>query len=441
MRLALFCEKKKFEEIKRYSDTHHKHLRINHAQDIKQFFIMLFCEKNIPYDYVVLEEKLLACDFEDLLQCINAHLPSEKIAVLSESFSLESTLFTFDTSELGLRRLSDHIDTLRLQLMKAAKEANRFLEPPNDFESMLRRYETIINGAGEAIVGLDENGHITFLNTTACELLGRHEIDLLGKSLAEFALDSPMNKGVSARSFTDIDCDKRRVGRGVVSRPDGTMIYVEYTQSYVGNQADDTISIMVMEDIGDRVKFEAKLKTLANRDPLTGLANRRYFQKALEKELSGNRQQGCPVITALIDIDDFKQVNDQYGHSVGDKLLMLTAKRLTRHLRRGDLVARVGGDEFIIMFKETSAEDATTVIENILARIRVPFTFHEQTIQPSVSIGLCMALPGDHKLDDLLERMDHSMYRVKQWGKGDFAWYKEGRPSDNVNDVGKQARD
>ena len=439
MRVALFSDQKNFEEIKCYSDFHRKHLRINHTQSIRQFFTLLFCEKTIPYDCVVIDEKIAGCDFDDLVQCVSSHLSNKQMAVLSESFSSESQIFTFDTSELGLKRWLDYIDTLRLQPVPTAKKHNRFSDSPDDFETMLRRYETIINGAGEAIVGLNESGKITFLNTTACELLGRHEVDLLGRSLAEFALDSPMNKGVSARSFTDVDCDKRRVGRGVISKPDGNMIYVEYTQSYVGNRVDDTVSIMVMEDIGDRVKFEAKLKTLANRDPLTGVANRRYFQRALEKELSGSRQKSSPVITALIDIDDFKQVNDQYGHAVGDKLLMLTAKRLIQNLRRGDLVARLGGDEFIIMFKDTSPEDATTVIENTLVRIQTPFTFNEQTIRPSVSIGLCMTQMSDQRLDDLLERMDHAMYGVKQSGKGDFAWYKDKNHVDQFNELGEKA--
>lgn len=439
MRVALFSDKKKFEAIKYYSDIHRKHLRINHTESIKQFFTLLFYHKKISYDYVVIDEKLAGSDFDDLVHCVSSHMPTKKMAILSENFSSEPRIFTFDTSELGLKRWLEHIDTLRLQLVPTVKKSDRFTDSPDDFESMLRRYETIINGAGEAIVGLNENGQITFLNTTACELLARHETDLLGRSLAEFALDSPMNKGVSARSFTDMDCDKRRVGRGVVSKPDGSMIYVEYTQSYVGNRVDDTVSIMVMEDIGDRVKFEAKLKTLANRDPLTGVANRRYFQRALEKELSGNRQNNSPVITALIDIDDFKHINDQYGHAVGDRLLMLTARRLTQHLRRGDLVARLGGDEFILMFKDTSPEDATTVIENVLTRVGLPFTFNEQTIKPSVSIGLCMTQESDHKLDDLLERMDQAMYRVKQSGKGDFAWYKDQFQLDSYNELGEKA--
>jgi len=425
MRVALFSDQKKFDDIKSYSDVSNAHLRISHTQDIKKFFTLLFCEKTIPYDYVIIEEQLAGTDFDDVLQCASAHLSRNKIAVLSPVFSHKNDFFTFDVNELSLKRLVDYVKITGSKVPPLQSEHNNVMETLDDFERMLRRYETIINGAGEAIVGLNENGQITFLNVTACELLGDHKVDLLGKSLTEFALDSPMNKGVNMRSFTGNYHDKRRVGRGVISKPDGNMIYVEYTQSYVGNQEDDTVSIMVIEDISDRVKFEAKLKTLVNSDPLTGLANRRYLKRALENELSENRQHTSPLITALIDLDEFKQVNDQYGHSVGDKLLALTANRLKDHLRRGDLVARLGGDEFVIMFKETSLDDATSVIENLLCCIRIPFIFQENTIKPSVSIGLCMARPEDNKLDDLLQRMDKALYKVKRSGKDDFAWYVE----------------
>lgn len=160
-----------------------------------------------------------------------------------------------------------------------------------------------------------------------------------------------------------------------------------------------------------------KLELLVIHDELTGIYNRRHLMERLEEQVALSQRQQIPLFLAMIDLDHFKKINDQYGHIAGDEVLVTFAQMARQHVRRSDLVARYGGEEFIIAFCNGKEED----IYQILNRLRESFAQHrpdflEADTVVSFSAGVAQLQPGD-KPNDLISRADEALYRAKSLGR------------------------
>lgn len=171
--------------------------------------------------------------------------------------------------------------------------------------------------------------------------------------------------------------------------------------------------------------LEAKLIYQAFHDSLTGLANRALFRDRSEHALE-RAKRGERIAVLLLDLDNFKAVNDSLGHAEGDKLLEVVAERLLRATRGCDTVARIGGDEFTILLDGLqSDEDAMTVVERITEGLRVPVQLQGRQVTVSASIGVAFAR-GDQGIDEVLRNADVAMYSVKDAGKSSHAVFEQG---------------
>ena len=191
-----------------------------------------------------------------------------------------------------------------------------------------------------------------------------------------------------------------------------------------------------IQDVSERRRLEQKLQHLAYNDLLTGLPNRRSFKAALEHALKPINSAGALGAILYLDLDRFKRVNDNFGHSSGDELLRLVASRLTkcvRHnptdnrgtLRSEDMVARIGGDEFIILISDIqSAEEASKVAERVLKNISFPFNIHGTELFLSCSIGLIL-YAGESDAESLLMKADNALYHAKDMGRNNYQFYTE----------------
>jgi diguanylate cyclase (GGDEF)-like protein len=158
-------------------------------------------------------------------------------------------------------------------------------------------------------------------------------------------------------------------------------------------------------------------------DSLTGVLNKRYFSDMLNRELRRSARSNTPLTTLMLDLDDFKQINDNYGHLVGDDVLRGFAKRVSGLLREEDMLARYGGEEFVLMLNETAAEQARVVAERCLEAIRgEPFVCGEVQISCTVSIGGASFSgdPEDITPNQLLRRADLKLYEAKKLGKDKY---------------------
>ncbi|MCP1442296.1 diguanylate cyclase (GGDEF)-like protein/PAS domain S-box-containing protein [Pseudomonas sp. GGS8] len=178
------------------------------------------------------------------------------------------------------------------------------------------------------------------------------------------------------------------------------------------------IIVGIAEDITEKKQMETELHRLATTDVLTQSSNRRHFFECANREFEQARQQGKPLAFLLLDIDDFKVINDTYGHPEGDKVLQRIAESGRAALRRGDLFGRIGGEEFAAVFPGCAPDMAMQVAERLQREIqRLSFSHDDQTFGITVSQGLSSLMPEDENLDSLFARADAAMYQAKRQGK------------------------
>ena len=167
-----------------------------------------------------------------------------------------------------------------------------------------------------------------------------------------------------------------------------------------------------------------KLRQLAESDPLTGLANRYEFECALQLAVSRAARDGLAIAVLLLDIDRFKQVNDTFGHDVGDQLLIEVSSRLKRVVRDSDLLARLGGDEFVVLMHDLATEkQAITLANRVVKAFNYPMTFHGADWLVTTSVGIAVLGDTVNSAVDLMKCADIAMYRAKQEGRNQAHFY------------------
>lgn len=184
-------------------------------------------------------------------------------------------------------------------------------------------------------------------------------------------------------------------------------------------------SVQLQQEIEERKKAQAALERLATQDPLTGLSNRRHFLDLATRGFDQAQRYRRPLSAIMLDIDHFKEINDTFGHAAGDKILRAVADRLVNVMRKVDILARYGGDEFIILLPETSQEGARRLAE----RLRTALTCQPETIEnTSVLLSASMGISSTHggsdlTLDELIRRADQALYASKQSGRDRVSIY------------------
>jgi diguanylate cyclase (GGDEF)-like protein len=190
-------------------------------------------------------------------------------------------------------------------------------------------------------------------------------------------------------------------------------------------------------DPSARNDIEEQLRRLAFHDPLTLLANRALFRDRVEHALAVSRRSDRGVAMLFIDLDDFKAINDNFGHSQGDRVLCATAQRLIQCTRSGDTVARLGGDEFAVLLENLGSKEAVIEIAGrIVNALREPFPFLGGESCVAASIGIAFATPDDG-VEEMLRNADVAMYSAKAQGKGRYAVFMAEMP--DVADKRRQA--
>lgn len=188
----------------------------------------------------------------------------------------------------------------------------------------------------------------------------------------------------------------------------------------------ERIILLAIEDITERKKYEEKIQQMAFHDSLTGLPNRKLFSDRLGIVLAQAKRNKKKVGIVMLDLDNFKDVNDTLGHDVGDTLLKAVAERLSGTLRKSDTVARFGGDEFVLIFPDMEViEEAIQVVQKIIDRFNKPFLIDTHQLVVTTSIGIAV-YPNDGMDEEILmKNADIAMYQAKQAGRARYQLYKE----------------
>lgn len=211
---------------------------------------------------------------------------------------------------------------------------------------------------------------------------------------------------------------------GIFIRRDGSRFPVEFRSHPLHFDQRLLGAVITFSDITLRKIQEQKIWRQANFDALTGLANRSLFQEQLQAAIRLAGHAGTRLALLYVDLDGFKQVNDRYGHAVGDDLLRIVSKRLSGGVRESDWVARLGGDEFTVCLETVHGrEDARVVAEKILQEMSRPFMLDDVEIVLSASIGIALFPDDARSMDKLLQLADGAMYKAKQQGRNRWLFH------------------
>ena len=172
-----------------------------------------------------------------------------------------------------------------------------------------------------------------------------------------------------------------------------------------------------------------KERDLSRTDFLTGITNSRAFYELASREILRSRRYQRPLSLAYIDLDNFKQINDRFGHKIGDDLLKIVAETMINHLRSTDIVARMGGDEFVVLLPETDADAAQKVIKKLSTFLSGTMENHHWGVTFSIGTITFYTMPAS--LDELIRKADELMYTVKQNGKNNIAFIRSDEPHIN----------
>jgi diguanylate cyclase (GGDEF)-like protein/PAS domain S-box-containing protein len=274
------------------------------------------------------------------------------------------------------------------------------------------------NTSGMAIT--DGEGMLLDVNRTYCEMLGVDASELVGHHVNE--MTHPEDRGLTTEMIRDMARGDRRTARYVkryVHR-DGHVIYGELSVGVVCHDSGEVEGIVAsVKDITDERALVAQLSHQALHDPLTGLANRALFQDRLERAIEARTRTGAANALFLIDLDDFKGVNDSLGHHVGDELLIEISHRLEAVTRASDTLCRFGGDEFLYL-AEGLTGGVDEVAQRLLSVFDEPFLAATITLEQRASLGVVVDEGDALDANDLMRDVDTAMYEAKRRGQHEY---------------------
>jgi diguanylate cyclase (GGDEF)-like protein/PAS domain S-box-containing protein len=278
----------------------------------------------------------------------------------------------------------------------------------------------------EAIMIIDSRGRILKVNPAFTLITGYSAGDVAGRFVYEFLKPNNFKSDQNQPALQAMARGTNWQGEIQARRKNGELFLMGLSISRIYSEGGSYTLVAIFNDITERKQNEQRLEHLATHDHLTNLPNRVLLQERLDGEICRARKQATMVAVLFIDLDGFKEVNDLYGHDLGDRLMQTVAARIRNSVRRSDLVARVGGDEFAIIAGDIpDVSAATLVAEKILASASRPYRIDQNYITVTLSIGISF-YPDCRDPRSMLIRADKAMYQAKQDGKNTYRVFRTG---------------
>jgi diguanylate cyclase (GGDEF)-like protein/PAS domain S-box-containing protein len=322
-------------------------------------------------------------------------------------FSVEISLSTVHTD-------GGRLTTSRVVDITAREQAKARLQEAEERFRLAFEHAPI----GMALIALD--GSFIRVNKAVSTITGYSQSDLMELKVDDLAhpADRPADvmrvRDLLAGRIGSLHSEQRRINAA------GETVWGTLSLSLLRDADGRPVHFIAqLEDTSDRKLMEDRLRRLADYDALTGVRNRRQFERDLAlliERCRRYREQGAML---MIDLDDFKEINDTYGHQIGDEVLKEVAAAVRNRLRSSDSVARLGGDEFAVLLSHITADKATDVAEDLMNCIaEIEITTEGQTFSPSASIGVAHVDHDSSSRDAILIEADRAMYARKQGGRG-----------------------
>lgn len=324
----------------------------------------------------------------------------------------------------GVSVLLMRLNQLHASMLQSHNELEKRLTDLKKLQDLLsqgkKEWEETFDSINDAITIHDRDFNVIRANKTAERLLGLPFLEILGQKCYR------LYHGSDCLSEECPSCAVLKTGTpSVVEKFEPSLNKYIEIKAFPLVQDDQNIKVVhVVRDITDRKKMEEFLQHHAYYDSLTGLPNRLLFMEHVRLRLSYARRNRNRVAILFLDLDHFKYINDSLGHTVGDGLLKVVANRLKACIRESDLVARMGGDEFIVILSDiTTAEDAAIVGRKIIASLLESFFIESHKVNTTASIGISIYPDDGEGEEDLLKNADIAMYHAKKQGRNNYEFY------------------
>ena len=280
------------------------------------------------------------------------------------------------------------------------------------------RFKTIFNSANDCIMIYDLDENILEINDKAYKRLGFSKNDLLNKSISSISTLEYFKKLIETKQ--ELLKKGNLIFETIITLKNGKNIPVEISSKVI-NYKNNKAILSVLRDITERKKIEELIRKLAYKDPLTDLPNRLLFAEHFKLIKANAERNNKKFAIMLADLDNFKIINDTFGHDIGDELLKHIGKRFVSTLREEDIVARIGGDEFLFLIPEIkSIESAGKVAEKLVTSFRRQFIILNHIIHTTISIGVSIFPDHGKTYDILVKKADSSMYKVKRESRNNY---------------------
>jgi diguanylate cyclase (GGDEF)-like protein/PAS domain S-box-containing protein len=298
-----------------------------------------------------------------------------------------------------------------VRLASTANETERALRATADAHE--RRFSTLTERSPVPTLLSEQGMRLAHVNDAFCSLVGVQAEQLLGTGWMTTVhpddLEAVIEQAVAVLDGGEGEAQARLL------REDGTERTTVIRFSHLFTPGVGAGFVGTIEDVTERLAFEARLAHQANHDPLTGLPNRTLLADHVARHFTpGGGRLAC----IFLDLDNFKVVNDSLGHAAGDELLVEVARRLRLTVRPGDLVARFGGDEFVVVCTDVVEHDAVALAERIGESLRLPMTLGGVDVRPTASVGVTVQTAEHVAAEELIRDCDIAMYQAKAGGKG-----------------------